>query len=60
MNDFKKSATGKIQLTITINFISSKETDKECVMHSKNDNIEIMINLQMNFFNNFFLDTKLG
>ena len=44
MNGFKKSARGKIQLTITINFISSKETDKECVMHWKNDNIEIMIN----------------
>ena len=35
---------GKIQLTITINFISSKDdNDKECVMHSKCDNIEIMI-----------------
>ena len=44
MNDFKKSAKWKIQLTITISFISSKETDKESVMHSKNDNIEIMIN----------------
>ena len=25
-------------------FISSKDNDEECVTHSKNDNIEIMIN----------------
>ena len=29
---------------ITINFKSSKDNDEEDVMHSKNDNIEIMIN----------------
>ena len=34
----------KIQLIITINFISSKVNDEERVMHSKSDNIEIMIN----------------
>ena len=38
----------KIELTITINFISSKDNDEdnneEHVMHSKNDTIEIMIN----------------
>ena len=28
------------------NFISSMDNDEECVMHSKNDNIEIMINDQ--------------
>ena len=34
----------KIQLTITINFISSKDdNDEEHVMYSKSDNIEIMI-----------------
>ena len=34
----------KIQLTIAIDFISSRDyNDEECVMHSKNDNIEIMI-----------------
>ena len=31
------------QLTIVINFISSKDIDKECLMHSKSDNIETMI-----------------
>ena len=28
---------------MAINFISSNDTDEECVMHSKSDNIEIMI-----------------
>ena len=34
----------KIQLIIAINFISAKDTDEACIMHSKSDNIEIMIN----------------
>ena len=34
----------KIQLTIANDFISSIDNDEECVMHSKSDNIEIMIN----------------
>ena len=35
-----------IEITITIanNFNSSIDNDKECVMHSKSDNIEFMIN----------------
>ena len=44
INYFKKSDTRKIQLTIAINFISSIANDEGCVMHSKSDNIEIMIN----------------
>ena len=44
-NDLKKSNQWKIQLTIIINFISSKDdNDEEREMHSKSDNIEIMIN----------------
>ena len=36
INDLKQSDTWKIQLTITINFISSKDdNDEEHVMHSK-------------------------
>ena len=39
----KKSDRWKIQLTITINFISSEfDNDEDRVMHSKSDNIEIM------------------
>ena len=43
INDLKKSDTWKIQPTIAINFISSKYTSKEHVMHSKSDKMEIMI-----------------
>ena len=42
----EKIDTWKIQLTIVINFISSKDNDKECPMHSTSDNIETMINLK--------------
>ena len=44
INNPKKSDTCKIQLTVAINFISSKANDEERVMYSKGDNIEIMIN----------------
>ena len=43
INNLKKSDTWKIQLTIANNFISSLDNDEEHVMHSKSDNIEIMI-----------------
>ena len=38
--DLQKSDTWKIQLTIVINFISSKDVEEEPVMHSKNFNIK--------------------
>ena len=44
INNLKKSGIWKIQLTISNNFISSLDNDEERVMHSKSDNIEIMIN----------------
>ena len=37
-----------IELTIAVNFISSKGTDEERVLHSESDNIEIMINAKAN------------
>ena len=33
----------KIQLTMSINFISSKDSDETCNMHTKSNNIEIMV-----------------
>ena len=61
IDDLKKSDTQKIQLTIAINFISSKDIDKERIMHLNNDNIEIMINDRVdNFLNHFLVDIKLG
>ena len=35
INNLKKSATWKIQVTIENNFISSVNNDKACIMHSK-------------------------
>ena len=46
MNNLKKSVMLKIQLTIAISFTSSKDNDEYCVMHSKSDNIEIIINVK--------------
>ena len=40
--NLQKCDTRKIQLTIAINFISSKDVDEERVMHSKSNNIEFM------------------
>ena len=48
INNFKKSDTWKIQLAIANNFISSIENDEQRVMHSKIDNIEIMIHDEAN------------
>ena len=44
INNLKKPDTWKIQLTIANNSVSSIDDDEECVIHSKSDNIEIMIN----------------
>ena len=44
INNLKKSDTCKISLTIAINFMSSKGTDEEGLMHSESDSIEIVIN----------------
>ena len=38
----------EIQLTIANNFISSLDNNEERVMHSKSDNIEIIINDEAN------------
>ena len=43
INNLKKYVQCKIQLTISNNFISSIDNDEEHVIHSKSDNIEIMI-----------------
>ena len=47
-NNLKKSGTWKIQLTIAVIFISFIDNDAEGVMHSKNENVEIMINDEAN------------
>ena len=42
INNLRKSETWKTQLTISCNFISSKDIDEEYVIHLKSDNIEIL------------------
>ena len=42
--NLRKSDTWKIQLTIANKFVSSIDNDKERVIHSKSDKIEIIIN----------------
>ena len=44
IDNLRKSDTWKIQLTVAINFISSLDNNVERVMHSKSDNIKIMMN----------------
>ena len=41
--DFKNQGAWKIQLTISINFISSKDSDETRTMHTASDNIKIMM-----------------
>ena len=43
MYNLKRSDTWKIELTKTINFMSSIDNNEKLVMHSRSDNIEIMI-----------------
>ena len=44
INDHKNQSEWKIQLTTAINFISSKpNSDETLIMHTKSNNIEIMI-----------------
>ena len=44
MNSLKKSDTQEPRLKIETNFASSNDIDEQHVMHSKIDNIKIMIN----------------
>ena len=43
INDHKTQSEWKIQLTMQINFISSKDSQETLTMHTKSHNVEIMI-----------------
>ena len=47
--NIRNSDTWKICLTITTNFISSKDTKEESVMHSSSDNIKFTTNSDENY-----------
>ena len=44
MNNLKKCDLWNVQIPRANNFISSIDKDEELVMHSRSNNIEIMIN----------------
>ena len=43
INDHKTQSRWKIQLTIAINFISSKDSDETRTMRAKSNNVEVMM-----------------
>ena len=43
ITEHKTQGKWKIHLTMAINFISSKDYDETCTMHTKSNNVEIMI-----------------
>ena len=46
INNLRRPDTQKIQLMIAIKLISSKDNDQENIMHSKVNNIEVVINVK--------------
>ena len=57
--NFQKSDTWKIKLTISINFISSKDVNEKHVMHSKSDNKEFMPHDNANEVVNVLFDFRV-
>ena len=47
MNDLKEQGEWQIQLSITINFLSSKNTSETHTMHSKSDNKDVVISSEI-------------
>ena len=54
---FKESDTWKIQLTIAIYFISSRDAEEEHVMHSKSNNIKFTSYTNVNELVDEFFDS---
>ena len=48
ITELKTKIEWKIQLTRTINFISSKDSDETRTMHAKSNNVEIMMGSEAN------------
>ena len=53
INNLKKSDKWKIQLTIAVKFISSRNNNEERIMDSKSDNIKIMSKWSYKIFWNY-------
>ena len=50
INDHKAQGKCKIQLTIAINFMSSKDSNEMCTLHSKSNNLEILMHNETDEF----------
>ena len=48
ITECKTSSEWKIQLTMQVNFISSKDSDETRTMHTKSNNVEIMMGSETN------------
>ena len=60
INDCKNQSEWKIQLTMAINFISSKpEPDETRIMHTKSNNTETMIGIDTNEVTEEFFKSPL-
>ena len=46
--DYKTQGEWKIQLIMTIYFISSKDSNETCTMHTNSDNVEIIMDSETN------------
>ena len=58
--NLQKSDAWKIQLTIAVNFISSRDANEEYVMHSKIDDIEFLSNDNANEVTNELFESLLS
>ena len=58
-NNLKTQGEWKIQSTIAVSLSSSKNSNKFRTMHSKSDNIEIMIGSETNEINDQLFDSLL-
>ena len=57
INDYKSKGEWKIQITMRIIFISFIDKNEIQVMHTKSDNIEIMIGADTSDIINEFIDS---
>ena len=48
-NDYETEGEWKIQSSMEINFVSSKDSDEIRIMHTNSDNIEILMGSETNY-----------
>ena len=59
INDFKTEGEGEIQLTMVINYMSSKNFKETRTVHSKSNNMEMMIVNETDEINEKLFDSLL-